>query len=137
MKILIVALICMFGFVQNQTLTLNITNIQQNTGTIRVGIYDPNHGFGTDNDKPTYWKYMVITKAENQVVVFELPRGRYTVAIYHDLNDNNKIDKTFFGIPKEPYGFSNNFRPKFSAPKFEDCAFELSDSPKTLTIKLR
>ena len=136
MKYLTLIVLYAFGIGQKQTLTLNVTNIQHNIGTVRVGIYDPNHGFGTEEEKPTYWKLIPITKTDNQTVAFELPQGRYAVAVYHDLNDNKKLDKNKIGFPKEPYGFSNNFRPKLSRPKFEDCAFELNNSPKIINIKL-
>lgn len=136
MKSLVVSLICLIGFSQNQTLTLNITNIQHNNGILRIGVYDPNHGFGSEEEKPTYWKLIPITKLENQTVTFEVPSGRYAVAVYHDLNENKKLDKNRVGFPKEPYGFSNNYRPKFSRPTFANCAFEIGDSPKTMTIKL-
>lgn len=136
MKYLTLILLYAFGLGQKQTLTLNITNIQQSKGTLRIGIYDPTPAFGSDGAKPNYQKSISITKTDNQVIIFELPQGRYALAMYHDLNDNNKMDKNMVGFPKEPYGFSNNFRPKFSGPKFEDCAFELNDSPKTINIKL-
>ena len=136
MKYLTLTLLYVFGLGQKQTLTLNITNIQQSKGTLRIGIYDPTPAFGSDHAKPNYLKSISITKTDNQVIIFELPQGRYALAMYHDLNDNNKMDKNMVGFPKEPYGFSNNFRPKFSGPKFEDCAFELNDSPKTINIKL-
>lgn len=36
----------------------------------------------------------------------ELNDGEYSFAIYHDINENEKLDSNIFGIPKEPYGFS-------------------------------
>lgn len=123
-------------FAQTQTLTINITNIQQNIGTMRIGVYDPYHGFGSEEDKPAYFKLVPVTKSDNMRIPIELPAGRYAVAIYQDLNDNKKMDKSKLGFPKEPYGFSRNYRPKFSAPKFEDCAIELGNDPKTISIKL-
>jgi uncharacterized protein (DUF2141 family) len=66
-----------------------------------------------------------------------LPPGRYALAVYHDMNDNWKLDKNFVGYPKEPFGFSNNYRPVFSGPNFEDCAFEIKENAAAhLKIKL-
>ena len=57
----------------------------------------------------------------------DLPYGEnYTIAIFHDVNDNGKMDKNFVGVPKEPYGFSNNARSKWGPPKYEIAKFELN-----------
>ena len=55
-------------------------------------------------------------KRGNLQTSFNLEPGDYAVAIYHDENGNGQLDKRLFGIPKEPYGFSNNYRPRLSAP---------------------
>jgi uncharacterized protein (DUF2141 family) len=44
-------------------------------------------------------------------------------------------DKNFLGIPTEAYAFSNNIRPRFSVPTFEECSTYL-DKNKTFSIKL-
>jgi uncharacterized protein (DUF2141 family) len=54
-----------------------------------------------------------------------LPAGNYAVSAYQDLNGNGKLDKNLVGIPSEPYGFSNNARPKFRAPNWDETRFEL------------
>ena len=41
------------------------------------------------------------------ITIDDLKESNYAVAIYHDQNSNNEFD-TFFAIPKEKYGFSNN-----------------------------
>ncbi len=69
--------------------------------------------------------------------VMNLPPGRYALALYHDMNDNWKLDKNFVGYPKEPFGFSNNYRPIFTGPSFEDCVFEVKENGSSLLkIKL-
>ncbi len=136
MKFLFAAVFLFFGTDNTQTLTINITNITQTGGTLRVGVYDPNHGFGSETEVPTYFKLIPITKTETQTVVFELPAGRWAVAVYHDLNNNQKLDTNKLGLPKEPYCFSNNYRPKLSRPKFDHCSFEMGELPKKLSLKM-
>lgn len=64
----------------------------------------------------------------------ELPEGLYAVTIFVDLNGNGILDKNFFGVPKEPYCVSNNIKPVFSAPTFDECSFRLN---KNVTQKLK
>ncbi|MBM3418733.1 MAG: DUF2141 domain-containing protein, partial [Bacteroidetes bacterium] len=33
------------------------------------------------------------------------------VAVYQDLDRNGRLDKSAFGFPTEPYGFSRNYHP--------------------------
>ena len=54
-----------------------------------------------------------------------LPAGKpYAIAAYYDTNGNGRLDKNIFGAPTEPYGFSGNVRPRFSAPTFRQAAFK-------------
>ena len=69
----------------------------------------------------------------------ELPEGEYALLIYHDENENGKLDKNVFGMPKERYGFSNNeFGPHGSKPKFEKALFKVGPNELVeIDIQLR
>jgi uncharacterized protein (DUF2141 family) len=47
---------------------------------------------------------------------FKFHRGRYGGVSIHDENSNMKLDRNFFGISEEGFGFSNNPRAMLSAP---------------------
>jgi uncharacterized protein (DUF2141 family) len=66
----------------------------------------------------------------------KLPFGEYAITLFVDFNGNKKIDKNFLGIPKEPYGFSNNVIGNMSAPTFDQAKFVIS-GPTSQNIKLR
>jgi uncharacterized protein (DUF2141 family) len=91
--------------------------------------------------KETFFKKPLSSKtvkASNQSLEFsfDLSEGEYAVAVYQDINENKLLDKGLFSIPKEPFGLSNNFRPSFSAPTFNDCNFKLAQQATiTITIK--
>jgi len=58
-----------------------------------------------------------------------LPKtGVYVVALYHDENDNKKIDRTAIGLPAEGYGFSNNPPTLLGLPSFRSVRLNLSRS---------
>jgi uncharacterized protein (DUF2141 family) len=59
-----------------------------------------------------------------------LPAGVYAVSVYVDINGNGIFDKNLFGVPKEPYCVSNNIKPTFSAPSFDECSFKLNKNSK-------
>lgn len=72
-----------------------------------------------------------------------VPDGEYAVKVFHDLNDNGRMDTNLFGIPKEPYGFSNNAMGTLGPPSFEEAKFLVrggagsAGSPKKVWLKLR
>jgi uncharacterized protein (DUF2141 family) len=120
--------------VNTKKLSVKITNIQNKGKTLYVGIYRAGDEFP---EFSRYWKNSkVITTGSEMIVEFDVPYGDYAVAISHDLNGNGKLEKNFFGYPSEPFGFSNNFKPKLSSPDFSDCKFTFTQQNSLLTIKL-
>lgn len=64
--------------------------------------------------------------------------GTYAIAAYHDENANGKLDRNFIGIPSEPYGMTNDARPKiFAAPTFDDAKFVYGGGSVTQRVRLR
>jgi uncharacterized protein (DUF2141 family) len=115
-------------------LTIKLTNIQNQKGVIEIGLYKDPERF----PKVGETHGMVRIKPEGNELIYHfvnLESGPYAVCIYHDENNNKVCDKNLIGIPTEAYAFSNNFRPKWSVPEFEDCSTML-DKDKTISIKM-
>lgn len=115
------------------SLTIEIQNVRTLNGAVYIALFKPGKDF--PEGKPIEGKKVDATN-ERVRTSFTVEPGEYAIAVYHDENGNGKMDKRVFGIPKEPYGFSNNFRPKLSAPKFSDCEFSVGDGGKTVRIQL-
>jgi uncharacterized protein (DUF2141 family) len=115
-------------------LTIEITNVRNANGKLWIAMFRPGDALWAE--KPNIYKIITVTSKISQIAEFDLEPGRYALAVYHDLNDNNVLDKNFIGIPKEPYGFGNDFRPRFSAPSFDDCAFDLPAGGRKIFVKL-
>jgi uncharacterized protein (DUF2141 family) len=115
-------------------LTVEVQSIQDQKGSIQVALYDSPNGF-PEKGKPVQGKSATV-KGTSAQVVFEVEPGDYAVAVFHDKNSNGKLDTGAFGIPKEPYGFSNNIRPRFSAPSFADCKVTVSGD-KSISISVK
>ncbi|MGO3184320.1 MAG: DUF2141 domain-containing protein [Aequorivita sp.] len=119
---------------ETHTLTVTIENISTLDGTLEVGLFDKGERFMEEGQ--AYKSVSIDVKNDSETFVFkDLPKGDYAISLYHDANSNGTCDRNFFGIPKEPYAFSNNFKPKFSKPTFEDCQFNLT-SDKSMKIEL-
>ncbi len=124
-------------FAQTGTVTITITGIESTDGNIEIGIYDSKNTF-PDFGKEFQGAKVKPTKTESINYTFEnLPAGTYAIAVWHDENDNQKIDKNLFGAPKEKYGFSNNKYGTFGPPDFTDVSFTVEKGKNIkLTINL-
>ena len=117
---------------RNDTLVIDVTNVQVGKGSVFVSIFKNEETFF----KKPFADRSVKADSSIERFSFELPDGEYAISIYQDVNDNKKLDLGIFNIPKEPVGFGNNFRPKFSAPKYKDCAM-IIDKSKEIQIEIR
>ena len=66
-----------------------------------------------------------------------MPFGNYAITLFHDENNNMELDTNFLGIPKEPYGFSNNAKSPFGPPGFQAALVEFSKEGDEITILLK
>ena len=107
------------------TLTVEVTNIESDKGTIMIALFNREAGFPKD-EKKAIRKMKVEIKNKRATIIFsDLETGNYAFALFHDENGNSEMDKNMFGIPKEGYGFSTNFKPTVSAPDFDEAAFKI------------
>lgn len=119
------------------TLTLQVENIESADGSIKLALFDSKDTFLKD-DQAAYVKSYTHQKAGSIHIEWpEIAYGTYALAIYHDENDNGKLDKNLFGIPSEPYSFSNNPKIKWRGPQFDESKFDFSENNNKLVLKLR
>lgn len=116
------------------TLTVEVHNVLTRKGAVYIALFKPNGEF--PEGTPMEGKRVVVSGGSVKAT-FQVEPGSYAVAVFHDENSNSKMDKNLFGMPKEPYGMSNNFRPKFSAPKFSDCQFTVGNESKEIRISVK
>jgi uncharacterized protein (DUF2141 family) len=122
-----------FVFAQTAKLTIIIDKITPAKGNLELGIYNNAKKFAVEGNE--YKTISFHASTDTETITVALPIGEYAIAVYHDKNKNNKCDKNLLRIPTEAYGFSNNIKPRFSAPDFKDTKFYLNKD-KTIRISL-
>lgn len=135
-KIIVISLISFISFQveaqSNFKITVTIAEADSNDGTMFIALYNSETGFLNTALKGT----KSIIKSQQCTVSFEdIPEGTYAVSVFHDENDNGKMDTTFFGIPSEDYGCSNDASGFMGPPKWEDAKFQLKEN-KSIKITL-
>ncbi len=101
-------------------------------GTLILQVYDSPNAFGDFRDPVR--EVRVPIQTDNLYRIGDIPAGDIAVLIYVDENENGLIDKNFIGIPKEPLGISNNYRPK-GPPAFGRAKFTIGDG-ESITIDI-
>ena len=124
------------GFASNQNpqLSIRIENIETLKGDIRIGVFDTSDKFLKQGYTVKNYK-IAVENAIETIIIDDLPKGEYAFLLYHDKNADGKMNRNFLGIPKEPFAFSNNVKPQFAKPTFEECMFVLEDD-LVLQVKL-
>ena len=123
---------------------LIIVGLRSNNGNVRIALNNSDKTFRQRRKKGVQYSdttvQSVIRKIENRRVEYifdDIPFGDDAIKVFHDENGNKDLDRSFLGLPKEDYGFSNNVRGFFGIPSFEKAKFSVEETLKTIEISVR
>ena len=140
---IIVAIIIITGLsVSSQTqvkkgnLKVVVKNIRNNTGQVGFFLFNTGDGFPGNTDKARLSGFVKIAGNSAEYNFTNLPMGTYAVYVFHDEDNNKKLNTNFIGMPKEGIGVSNNAKGHFGPPKYDDAKFDFSKPDRTITISL-
>ncbi|MEM6935214.1 MAG: DUF2141 domain-containing protein [Pseudomonadota bacterium] len=120
------------------SILVDIRGVKELAGTLRLTMYDSPAGFPGDVRKSVARDLLKLKKGMKKFA-FELPglpAGDYAVSVHHDANGNDKFDRNWLGLPKEPWGASRDARGSYGPPEFEDAVFLHRGSQTRLVIHL-
>jgi len=115
-------------------LTVQITNIKNSSGDVKIGLFNSETSFDGKEEK---FKGITVL-ADNDTIRWSLgniPFGYYAVKAFHDEDQDDDVD-TKFGIPLEGFGFSNNPSIFSGAPSYDKAKFLFDTDSMSVEIKL-
>jgi len=112
------------------TLTIDVKRIRSSHGKIMALLFDQKDGFPSDAVSAHSKGKATINNLSSQIVFQHLQPGNYAIALFHDENDDSKLNKHWYGKPMEGVATSNNIVHHFSAPSYEECRFTLDRDMK-------
>lgn len=114
-------------------LNVFVKNIKKNIGTLNVAVFNSYTSFL--NNGPVYRGAIIPVNALNMMIPFDsIPKGIYSVAVFHDEDANGYLNKNQLNIPLEGYGFSNNVLTNMGPPNYSQIKFPYSGKNKNITI---
>ena len=123
---------------QDQTaiLVVHVEGISPKGGTLRLGLYDEAR-YPDDDSAPVASADVKAEIGDNVITLTNIPPGIYAIQSFQDINSNNKMDTSWFGLPLEPFGFSRDAQPRFSKPRFSAVKFEVVAGMNVQTLHLQ
>ena len=113
-------------------LQIIVNNFEKIKGELRVCLTDKKEDF---LKHCKYSKVVTVTNNSVSLEISNIKTGIYSISVFHDENNNGVLDTGLFGIPSEPYAFSNNPSRSFGPPNFEKCTL-LINKDNQISIEL-
>lgn len=103
-------------------------------GSVVVAIFDKEADWKA-RDRPVRTQ-KVAAGPNSRLRIEGLQPGRYGLMVFHDKNNDGRLNTWPIGMPSEPYGFSNNARGRFGPASWQAASFEVrGDSVQTLRLR--
>jgi uncharacterized protein (DUF2141 family) len=118
------------------TLVVEMTGFRNDQGNVSVALFNQGQAYPKSPEKAVAIIYSRIVNKKASATFDQLPAGEYAVSVYHDENNNKKMDTNIFGIPKEGVGASNDARGHFGPPKYQDAKFYFDGTTKSISIRI-
>jgi len=101
------------------------------TGAVMVSLYDTEAAYA--GGAPVRRAQVDVAGGVRTAVFTDLPPGTYAFKVFHDVNGDGRMNTNPFGIPIEPFAFSNNAAPHMGAPKWDRTHFTVrGDTAQTI-----
>lgn len=115
-------------------LKVDVTGLKSDRGSVRIALYGSEADFLKTSVRSAV---LPIQGGRSSWQLEALPPGEYAVAVVHDENGNGKTDRGAFGIPTEPFAFSNGARVLMGPPKWQDARFALRAPATEIEVRLK
>ncbi len=121
----------------SNTLTLEVTGIQETEGRMACALFWENKGFPRKHRRALRRTWVNVDGDTATCVFKRTGLGEYAASVFLDLNRNGKLDTNAIGSASEPWGVSQNAKSKrFGPPLYKDAKFEYRGGAVTIPIKL-
>ena len=118
------------------TLTVNFTGIAEQEGSVMGVLVDSEAAY---NDKASPIRMIMVKadKAEIATQLAGLKPGRYAIKSFHDIDGDHKMGTNPYGMPTEPFAFSNNAVGNMGPAKWADASFEVKAGENNHSIEIK
>ena len=117
------------------TLTVTLSGVKTATGAVMMSLAGSPEAY--DGKAAQAGQAMIPVVGTSVSYTFTgLTPGRYAIKAFHDVNGDGKMGANPFGIPTEPYAFSNNAVGGMGPAKWDAASFDVKAGDNTHTITI-
>lgn len=99
---------------------VTIRGVERGAGPVRVAIFTSAAGFPSPQSATE--RFSLDARSKAVAAPLETPSGKFAVAAFQDLNNDGQLNRSAFGVPKEPFGFSGGPSKSLGPPSFQNAA---------------
>ncbi len=123
---------------QESTATLAITfsGIETREGAVLGVIFDSEAAY-SGKGAPVRTIMVAADSAEVSAQLTGLKPGRYAIKLFHDIDGDGKMGTNPFGLPIEPYAFSNNAIGNMGPATWAQASFEVTGGDNRHAIEIK
>ncbi|MBN8530072.1 MAG: DUF2141 domain-containing protein [Caulobacterales bacterium] len=104
------------------------------TGAVMVALYDSEAAYS--GGRPARVAKVDVAAGDRAAIFDGLPPGDYGMKAFHDVDGDGTMDVNPFGMPTEPYAFSNNAVGNMGPAGWDRAKFTVSgDTAQTIRIR--
>jgi uncharacterized protein (DUF2141 family) len=115
---------------------IHVTGFRNTKGELGAELFTSAAGWPEDVAKSFRHAHFPIEGDHATARFDRSPAGKYGVVVLHDENENEKLDRNLFMVPKEGFGFANNPSVLLVAPPIEKATIPVTCPSTTTDIRL-
>jgi uncharacterized protein (DUF2141 family) len=118
------------------SLSLTFTGIDEKEGALMGAVFNSEDAY---NGKGAPVRQIMIAADNAQIATqFDgLAPGTYAIKLFHDIDGDMKMTTNPYGMPIEPFAFSNNAQGNMGPAKWADAKFEVKAGANTHSIIIK
>lgn len=110
--------------------------IEEPTGDIRFVMFADAETYG-GNGSAARAAIVTVTDSQAATTLESLKPGTYAIRAFHDVDGDGKMDTNPFGLPIEPFAFSNNAKAQGGPAPWEAASFEIHAGTNRIRITIK
>lgn len=118
------------------TLDVQFNGVETRTGSIQFVLFDSEDAYN-GKGAPVRTATVSVKDGAISAVIAGLAPGRYAIKAFHDIDGNGEMGVNPFGMPIEPFAFSNNAKGNRGPAVWADAAFTVAPGATVQAITIQ
>jgi uncharacterized protein (DUF2141 family) len=118
------------------SLSVTLTGIEEKEGAVMGAVFNNEDAYN-GKGAPVRQIMVKADKAEIATQLDGLAPGTYAIKLFHDVDGDMKMSTNPYGMPIEPFAFSNNAQGNMGPARWADAKFEVKAGANTHSIIIK